>query len=506
MFDPITSALISTAPPLEGLDLEALPKRLTAAFAEIVAARIRLRSAGVEDVDSATAETLWQLRRLAAAHESYVALLPERENRAAAAFVAAAAHQAFMLRRGGIVSYSKIDAVSVAPEICATLLFLVAEANADAAEAAKRIVVNADISNAVERALLEAIKNLAQGRLLEIIRQATPRVAGITVESGERAVQALQLMLLDGVKKLASQLRRRTDAAPSSGGSETAAMVFARVKLLCMDPIDDVLESGDPVLSIYPGPLHLANLLLAVERDLMETALTRTPTPGGVSESGWWQIIRRMARQRPYLWRNHREAIDQGYLAQGTSISFPTGGGKSTLAELKIATSLLRGEKVVFLAPTHALVAQTTRALKNTFRNFDILGDLDEDVTFTDVVELPEVIVTTPERCLMLLSIQSDAFAGLGLIIFDECHLLHPRAEDRSRRGLDAMLSILNLTLAAPAADLLLLSAMMKNTSEVAGWIESLTNRECLTLDLAWKPTRQVRGCVVYPAADLTAQ
>src|SRR5882724_1564717 len=506
MFDPITTALIRTAPPLEGLDLEALPKRLTEAFADIVSARIRLRRAGVEDVDPEADRTLNELRRLAAAHESHVALLPERENRAAAAFVAAAAHQACMLRRGTVVGQSRIDAAAVTPEICATLLFLVAEANADAAEAAKRIVADPQTSNAVERALLSAIRNLAQGRLIEIVRQETPEVAGVEAKTGEQALQALQLMLLRGVKSLALQLRRRVDVAPSSGGIETAGMIFTRVKQLSVEPIEDVLDTGDPVFSLYPGPLHLANLLLSVERDLMETSLTRVPTPGGVEERGWWQIIRRMARQRPYLWRNHREAIDRGYLAQGTSsaISFPTGGGKSTLAELKIATALLRGEKVVFLAPTHALVGQTTKALKNTFRNFDIIGDLDEDITFTDVVVLPEVTVTTPERCLMLLSIQPDAFAGLGLIVFDECHLLHPREEDRSRRGLDAMLAILNLTLAAPTADLLLLSAMMKNTSDVAGWIESLTGRACLTLDLAWKPTRQVRGCVVYPAEQIS--
>src|SRR3546814_17162402 len=82
-----------------------------------------------------------------------------------------------------------------------------------------------------------------------------------------------------------------------------------------------------------------------------------------------------MARQRPYLWRNHRAAIERGYLAQGVSsaISFPTGAGKSTLAELKIATALLRNAKVVFLAQTHALVGQTTRALQSTFQNYDIL-------------------------------------------------------------------------------------------------------------------------------------
>src|SRR5690606_24601208 len=216
---------------------------------------------------------------------------------------------------------------------------------------------------------------------------------------------------------------------------------------------------------------------------------------------------RRMARQRPYLWRNHREAVAKGYLEQGVSsaISFPTGGGKSTLAELKIATALLRGERVIFLAPTHALVGQTQRALKGTFQDYSVLADVDEDAGISDVVMLGEVTVMTPERCLMLLSVDRDAFADLGLIVFDECHLLHPREDDRSRRGLDAMLAILNLTSIAPGADLLLLSAMMKNTQEIADWIAYVTGRQCLTLDLSWKPTRQVRGCVVYPAEQISA-
>ena len=214
-----------------------------------------------------------------------------------------------------------------------------------------------------------------------------------------------------------------------------------------------------------------------------------------------------MARGRPYLWRNHRDAIASGYLEQGVSsaISFPTGAGKSTLAELKIATALLRGEKVVFLAPTHALVGQTTRALQNTFHKYEVIGDVDEEISLADAYVLREVTVTTPERCLMLMALQPDVFADLGLIVFDECHLLHPREEDRSRRGLDAMLAILNLSQVAPEADLLLLSAMMKNTAEIAGWLKYLTGRECLTLDLAWKPTRQVRGCVVYPAEQIAA-
>jgi hypothetical protein len=506
MFDPTTAALIRAAPPLEGLDLDNLPKRLTKAFADIVSARIRLRGAPAEADDEALLATIAELRRIAAAHETYAALLPDRENRASAAFVAASAHQAVSLALRGAEPTSQVDMAAVSPDICATLLFLLAEAHADAAEAAKRIVPAAD-AGPIERALLLAIRSLAQGRLGEIVGADEPEVNVDGDDLGLRALDALRLLLLRGVTGLARQLRLRVDLAPEAGGVVPASALFAQVRALASEPIDGAGVAGETLLSLYPGPLHLANLLLGLEGDLLGTALSRIPTPGGVDDNGWWQTLRRMARQRPYLWRNHREAIDKGYLQQGVSsaISFPTGAGKSTLAELKIATALLRGERVIFLAPTHTLVGQTQRSLKGTLQDYSILADIDEDVGIGDVVVLGEVTVMTPERCLMLLSVDPDAFADLGLIVFDECHLLHPREEDRSRRGLDAMLAILNLTRIAPASDLLLLSAMMKNTQEIAGWLAFLTGRQCLTLDLRWKPTRQVRGCVVYPAEQITA-
>jgi hypothetical protein len=42
---------------------------------------------------------------------------------------------------------------------------------------------------------------------------------------------------------------------------------------------------------------------------------------------------------------------------------------------------------------------------------------------------------------------------------------------DTSRRSIDAMLCLLNLNRLASTADILLLSAMMKNTAEMAGWL-----------------------------------
>lgn len=505
MFDASTTALIASAPQLEGLDANELPKRLTKAFAEIVSTRLKLRGNPEVDLSEELVALLQEMRRIAASHEAMAALLPEKENRGAAAFVAAAAHQAFAMGEG-IRKKSKesyVSAASVSADICATLLFLIAEAHADASEAAKAITIR-ESAPAVEKALLLAVIQLARGQLRALSNVELPQIDE-ALSLPDQATQALQIELLLGLRNLASQLLRQVDTAPEEGGIESASAAFQRVKALSIHQIEGIAENR--TFSLFPGPLHMANLLLAVERDLIESGITRVPAPSGVAVEDWWRIIRRMARDRPYLWRNHRDAIAKGYLKRGTSaaISFPTGGGKSTLAELKIAVALLLGQKVVFLAPTNALVDQTAASLKRTFKDFDIVGDLGDETAFETLPVLPEVIVTTPERCLFLLSLQPDVFDDLGLIIFDECHLLHPRDEDRSRRGIDAMLSVLNLTHVAPEADLILLSAMMKNTDEMAKWVREITGRDCLTLDLAWKPTRQVRGSVVYPARRIRA-
>lgn len=529
MFDPVTVDLIARAPPLDELDLEELPRRFTNAYAEIVAARVRMR--GLVDQESRTealAELIDEMRRLAAAQEAFVATDPARETRASAAFVAGAAHQLCLMAEivdaaGGeaeddaedeekqdqsvdsgeptdvLPRSTYIDAVRAAPELCAALLFLIADAQPDAAEMAKRI--RPPEGGTGEAQLIRAIADLAAGRLGRLITKDAPAYEA----SGDRspaclAADALLRRLHAGVRALATEVLANPAASPDASRAQA---IFREVKGLALTQLDDVFDEGGPIaVSVFPGPLHLANLLIAVAGDLVGSALCRVSAPAGVADDAWWKIIRRSAGKRPYLWRNHRDAISEGYLTPGVSsaVSFPTGGGKSTLAELKIAAALLTEKKVVILAPTLALVDQTAFALGKAFNDYDVVGDLDEETSFSEIVELPEIIVTTPERCLMLLSLQADAFADVGLIVFDECHLIHPRDADRSRRGVDAMLCILNLTRIAPDADLLMISAMMQNAKELAGWLGELTGRTALALDLSWKPTRQARGCVTYPA------
>lgn len=211
MFDPETVALISTAPPLEGLDLADLPRRLTDAFATIVATRIRIREAYSLPDSEDLAPLLSEMRRLAFTNESLVSALSSRDNRAGAAFVAGAAHQVRLLAdrmKSAPSRSSSITYQSISPEVSATLLFLIAEASADAAEASKAIVVPDGITP--QTLLLTAIKSLAEGRLGSIIELPNPdELKSLSTDMADQAVHALYAIILQGVKALASEILRR---------------------------------------------------------------------------------------------------------------------------------------------------------------------------------------------------------------------------------------------------------------------------------------------------------
>ena len=506
MFDPSTADLIRRAPPLEGLDSASLPDRLTDFYARIVTARLRLRSS--EDVDDeALAELVLETRRLAFTNEALVSVSPDRDDRAAAAFVAATAHQLVFNAeriRAPEAPRSYLDARSISPDIAAMLLFLVAEASADAREMALR--VESETEEPIERALVAALRELAQGHLIAVVRADLPPGAAVRQPSApDTAASALYLAILKGVRALA--LRMLQPDEPLSGGDPVE--MFRNVRSLCTSADHfDVEGLFHGPLSVFSGPGHLASILIAVAGDMARGAVVALPPPGGVDPNAWRAYVGRVARRRPVLWRNHRDAIDRGYLEPGVSsaVGFPTGSGKSTVAELKIGTVLLSQRSVVFLAPTHALVDQTRGSLARAFPAASVRYEYIDETDFSLVQdEPPDILVMTPEACLARMSFDASILEDTGLLVFDECHLLHPTEVASDRRALDAMLCVINFARAAPQADFLLLSAMMKNTEEIADWIEDLTQRHCLSLSLSWKPTRQLRGSVVYQDRDISA-
>ena len=504
MFDPVTAALLRSAPALPGLDPAGIPQLLTRHYADLVSARLR----GADTATGRRAE--WPLERIADTYELITSVHNDPATRRASAFVAGTAQQILARRRLGLADETigpAVDRDQVDPAIAASLLFLAAEQYADAYEAAGIIPAAGRDQLYEARIVSENVRDLARGQLNSIIERAgrwRPEVRRLSDLQG-RALVTLLEVLITGIELLAAQILSLPAPEAREGRFDTARAAFLRVLQLSSNS-DHTADFGGEFFSTYAGPRHLAALLLAVNDGIHDAALTKLPPPKGADQKIWRKWLQHRAALAPFIWPNYREAIAGGFHQTGRSavVILPTGAGKTTLSSLKIAGVLARKKKVIFLVPTHALVEQLTVDLQEMFPK-EIVGSVvssDFDLLMASDTPLKEIEVMTPERCLAMLSFAPSAFAEVGLLVFDECHLLSPKS-GKIRRALDSMLCVLAFNQAAPEADLLFLSAMLKNGKQFASWIGELTGRECVDVDLLWKPSRQARGVVIYKEDEL---
>jgi superfamily II DNA/RNA helicase len=504
MFDAQTAALLRSAPAVPGFDPDLLPAFLTYQYANLASYRLGgLDSASDEQGDE------WTLERLADTYELTAALQIEPQMSRASAFVAATAQQIIARREKAdpdTAIFPNIDQHRLDPALSAVLLFLLAEQFADANEATAAINLDTDIQTYEATILTEHIIDLGKGRLHEIVRRSERwRVPRKFQDLEEKALAALFESLATGIELFAADFLKLNAPETVSGRYDNPRQAFERVISLSATKktVSGPLETID---FVFAGPHHLASLLLSATDGISAASLMEIPPPTGADEKTWIDWLRFRSEKFPYMWSNHREAVDREFHQTGVSgvVVLPTGAGKTTVSSLKIAGALARGKKVVFLAPTHALVEQLTEDLQEMFpkellgsvvsSDFDLL--LQEDATFQDVE------VMTPERCLAMLSFASEAFQDVGLLVFDECHLLSPES-GKIRRALDGMLCVLGFNNVAPDADILFLSAMVKNGDELAVWLAELTGRPGLSVDLIWKPSRQARGVVIFDSQEL---
>ncbi len=484
MFDPETSNLLRSAPELQGLDPNNIPQILTRHYAQLVSSRLR----GSAEEDDVSGSEQWPLDRIADSYELITSVHSDLKIRRASAFVAATAQQILARKqifyKTDVEAHPNITRDSVDPSLAAALLFLAATQYADANETAS------------------AIKTKRPEQLYEVTILSEHIYDLETI-----AFTTLVETLITGVEMLAAQVLARPIPDEISGRFESAHQAFSKVLSLSSN-IAEVHGDGPcgPLTITYPGPRHMAALLISAHDGISEAALTNVPAPLGADPDFWLKWISFRANKFPYVWPNHLEAINQGFYENGISsvLVLPTGAGKTTISSLKIASVLAQGKKVVFLAPTHALVDQLTIDLQEMFPK-NILGAVvssNFDLLMQVGARLPEIEVMTPERCLAMLSFAAETFEDVGLLVFDECHLLSPES-GKIRRALDSMLCVLAFNKIAPTADTLFLSAMLKNGEEFSLWIKDLTGRDCISIDLLWKPSRQARGVVIFEKDEL---
>ncbi|MBB2151439.1 DEAD/DEAH box helicase [Pedobacter gandavensis] len=498
MYNSITEENIRSIPKVGSIDIERLPQELTRIYAVVISVRSNLSNGSFEK--DALAASIDMLRSLANNLETLAVILPDLENKRSIAFVCATARYLLLQIR----EYSEPELVSVMfgrdqiPEvISAMVLFLIGNSPADACEAS-RFAKRDLIDDRIESLLMRAIVHLAKGEMSHIVNLSVPDIEYEADESEREAIDYLWECLLNGVKQLAEELFDPNFAKDKTDYFKTV------IELSVFDPEYESLFEKE---SLYAGPYHLAKLLDILRDDLLLRGIVKVSPPVNTDAELWGTFLARIAKERPYLWENHFDAVKTNFLNTGCSavLTFPTGAGKSTLAELKISSTLLAGKRVIYLVPTHALEDQANSNMLRIFEGFIPESIMEFDLEYTDIEDsaLPSIAVMTPEKCLTLISVRPEEFADVGLVVFDEFHLVHGREEKKDRRSIDAMFCLLRLFAEAPYADYLLISAMVENGPEIAEWISSVTKRECVAFDSSWKPTRQLHSCLMYREEDI---
>lgn len=507
MFDPVTEEIIKNSRALPGLDPNDIAKELTTVHVEIAAARLSLLSPLSEE-GGKLPDLLARLGRLADTYEAQVVLDLNPKSTRAMAFVAASARQAMMQASRLFSDTSNdrtIDETAVGPDISSALLYLISERSSDAFEAARFIRVNT-LGPKFSSALTKAIKNYAQGKLGLIISD-NPAGFFEIVEDID-VVELLFCELLKGVLVLAKIGLGEISPSAMFVATESFETVLKLSRQTTTLPSLSTVSITSH--SVYSGPFHLAALLLCAATGMAASAVVSLPTPSGSDPVMWKTWLKTEALRWPFLWENHRDAISLGYLNSGKSLvmTTPTGSGKTTLSSLKIAAVLAAGKSVLYLAPTHALVSQVEHDLNERMGGLEKAESI-EDISLDEKLEvLPSISVVTPERCFALLTFAPELFSNVGLLVFDECHLLGASDKGNSfikadRRSVDAMLCLLTFMNVNLSADYLLLSAMISNGAEVAKWLQTLLGRDVYSYDNKWKPTRQLRSSVIYRYEDI---
>lgn len=175
------------------------------------------------------------------------------------------------------------------------------------------------------------------------------------------------------------------------------------------------------------------------------------------------------------LWPAQQRIANSGLLSGGSAlIQMPTSAGKTRATELIIRSAFLsqRATLAIIVAPfrslCHDIRSDLTLAFSGEPVNLDEVSDSYQlDLNFDDLYIQNSVLILTPEKLLYMLRRAPELIERIGLIIYDEGHQF-----DGLTRGptYELLLTSLRLLLRKDT-QVILISAVIGNASEVANWL-----------------------------------
>jgi helicase len=185
------------------------------------------------------------------------------------------------------------------------------------------------------------------------------------------------------------------------------------------------------------------------------------------------------------------DALKKGLLeGKNIVVASPTASGKTLIAEIAFLRHFLRNKKSVYIVPLKALAMEKYHEFRDKYESLGMrvgisIGDLDSADPWLGNYDL---IVLSNEKMDSLLRHDVKWIKDISLVIIDEIHLLN----DVSR---GPTLEIVLTRLKEYAQQLIALSATIKNSEDIAKWL----NAELVRSD--YRPIK-LHKAVSYPEKD----
>ena len=175
------------------------------------------------------------------------------------------------------------------------------------------------------------------------------------------------------------------------------------------------------------------------------------------------------------LFAVQRKSLDKVLSEKGAVVSLPTSSGKTRIAEIAILESLTNNPKgkILYLAPFRSLAYEVENSLNQTFEKIGfVVSQLYGTGQFSQldraIIEEANILIATPEKTKVILRANDDIAQKIKLVIIDEGHLLNE--QERQVRN-EMFVEELKKYVLNNNGKIILLSAVLPNTEEIAKWI-----------------------------------
>lgn len=178
------------------------------------------------------------------------------------------------------------------------------------------------------------------------------------------------------------------------------------------------------------------------------------------------------------LYPPQAQAVGPVLSGKNVVIAIPTASGKSLVAYMAMLQAVLRGGKALYIVPLKALASEKYEDLSK-FSDLGIkvaesTGDYDE---VDAKLHRYDIVVSTSEKADSLLRHRTKWLDQLSVVVADEVHLMNDPG-----RGPTLEVTLVKFRTFNPGAQLIALSATIKNAGELAEWLGA----ELVTSD--WRP------------------